>query len=202
MKTATLSLVILLVASVHTVAQTAASYNWSKQKATSWYKKKEWLKDVPLTPDKSIDQQEFSRQYHINQAYWDKAFAFLREHDLQTLAKGKYTIDSTNVFATVTEDPTKDFEKTTWESHRKYIDLQCVITGTEKMGKYEVVKATVTKPYDEAKDLANYSAEGAILTIPAGTYIIFFPADAHRPNITPGGNEVVKKIVIKVRAAE
>ena len=191
-----------LVTCIQVTAQQAADKSWSKHKTMAWYKKQEWLKGVPLKPHKSIDQEQFARQYHSNQAYWDKAFAFLKEHNLQSLAKGKYPIDGDNVFATVTEDPTKEFDKTNWESHRKYIDLQCVITGTEKMGKHPVATATVTKPYDETKDLANYSAEGMILTVPAGTYIIFFPTDAHRPNITPGGNQVVKKIVIKVRVAE
>jgi beta-galactosidase beta subunit len=29
--------------------------------------------------------------------------------------------------------------------------------------------------------------------------MLFFPSDAHRPNITPGGNKLVKKIVIKIK---
>ena len=182
------------------LAQTSAD-DWTKKKAKKWFKKKEWLNGVQLTPNSAIDVQEFARQYHLNKAYWDKAFAFLKEHDLQTIAKGKYPIDGDNVFASITEDPSKDFDKTNWESHRKYIDVQCVIVGEEKMGKCPISDATVTKPYDEAKDVANYSAEGKILDIPAGTFIIFFPGDAHRPNITPGGNKVVKKIVIKVRAS-
>jgi YhcH/YjgK/YiaL family protein len=118
------------------------------------------------------------------------------------MAPGKYPIDGTNVYATITEDPSKDYDNTRWESHRKYIDLQLVITGEEKMGKYPFPKLTVTNPYDESKDLANYSGDGEIYTVPAGTFMIFFPADAHRPNITPGGNKVIKKIVIKVKAAE
>ena len=200
--------VLLLTASVlHVNAQSlsdsTAHARWSKGKAAKWFKKKEWLNGVALTPHKSINKQEFARQYEINKAYWDKAFAFLKEHDLKTLAKGKYPIDGDNVFASVTEDPSKDFDKTNWESHRKYIDVQCVITGDEKMGKWPVAEiTTVTKPYDETKDVANYTAPGKFYTIPAGTFIIFFPTDAHRPNITPGGNKVVKKIVIKVRAVQ
>jgi beta-galactosidase beta subunit len=31
--------------------------------------------------------------------------------------------------------------------------------------------------------------------------MVFFPTEAHRPNITPGGNKVVKKTVIKIKAA-
>jgi biofilm protein TabA len=170
---------------------------------TKWYKKKEWLNGVPLKPHKSIDQFEFYRQYNANKAYWDKAFTFLKEHDLKTLAKGKYSVDGDNVFVSVTEDPSKDFEKTNWESHRKYIDVQCVITGDEKMGKWAVSEVTsITKPYDEAKDVANYTAPGKFHVVKAGTFIIFFPGEAHRPNITPGGNKVVKKIVVKVKAAQ
>jgi beta-galactosidase beta subunit len=47
-----------------------------------------------------------------------------------------------------------------------------------------------------------YTGDGAVYTIPENTFILFFPSDAHRPNITPGGNKVVKKIVVKIRFAK
>jgi YhcH/YjgK/YiaL family protein len=186
---------------VHLIAQTTSGKTWTKHEAKKWFKQKAWLNGGQLTPHKSINQQEFARQYHLNKIYWDKAFAFLKEHNLQTIAPGKYPIDGDNVYATVTEDPSKNFDKTNWESHRKYIDLQCIITGEEKMGVWPVAKATVTKEYDEKKDVANYSAEGKFYVGTPGTFFIFFPSDAHRPNITPGGNKTVKKIVIKIRVA-
>jgi YhcH/YjgK/YiaL family protein len=200
MKNTKVLLLMLVIFSLTT--QLNAQGGMSKADADKWFDKKAWLGGARLTPSEGINKEEFARQYKANKKYWDEAFAFLKGHDLKTLAVGKYPIDSNNVFATVTEDPSKDFDKTQWESHRKYVDLQCVINGEEKMGKYAVAKATVTKPYDEARDVANYSAEGNFYIVPAGTFIIFFPIDAHRPNITPGGNKVVKKIVIKVRAAD
>ena len=183
-------------------AQSNPSATWTTHKAKKWFNKKEWLNGTTLMPHTAIDKMEFARQYQANKVYWDKAFTFLKEHDLKTLAVGKYPIDGTNVFASVTEDPSKDFDKTQWESHRKYIDLQYVITGEEKMGKYPFTELTVTKPYDETKDVANYSGDGKIYDVPAGTFMIFFPANAHRPNITPGGNKLVKKVVIKVLVAQ
>jgi YhcH/YjgK/YiaL family protein len=177
------------------------SFYTSKHKVRKWFNKKEWLNGANLTPHSAINKMEFARQYSLNKTYWDKAFSFLKEKDLKTLATGKYPVDGTNVFATVTEDPSKDFDKTQWESHRKYIDLQYVITGEEKMGKNPFGELNVTKPYDETKDVANYSGEGKIYMVPAGTFMLFFPSDAHRPNITPGGNKAVKKIVIKILAA-
>ncbi len=175
---------------------------WTKNKSKKWFKEKEWLGGLELKPHKTVDVQEFARQYHLNKSYWDKAFAFLKNTDLNKIAKGKYPIDGENVYASVTADSSKNFDKTNWESHRKYIDIQYVINGEEKIGVYPVSKATVTKEYDDKKDAANYSADGKLYSATPGTFFIFFPSDAHRPNITPGGNKVVKKIVIKVRAAE
>jgi YhcH/YjgK/YiaL family protein len=106
------------------------------------------------------------------------------------------------VYAIVTEAPGKDYDKTAFESHRKYIDLQYVISGEENMAKAPVTDVTVSKPYNENSDLANYTGEGKIYSIPAGTFILFFPANAHRPNITPGGNKVIKKIVIKINVVQ
>ena len=180
----------------------AQQKNLTKREVKKWYKKKEWLNGAVALPHKSIDKKEFARQYQLNKAYWDKAFAFIKNQDLLTLAKGKYPIDGDNVFASITDDPSKDFDKTNWESHRKYIDLQFIIAGEEKMGVWPVAKATVIKEYDDKKDVANYTAKGKFYVGTPTTFFLFFPTDAHRPNITPGGNKVVKKLVIKIRYAE
>jgi biofilm protein TabA len=187
---------------IHVKAQSNESKASSKKAAEKWFNTLEWLGGLQLKPHKSVDAVEFVKQYRRNKIYWNKAFAFLKDNDLQKLANGKYTIDGDNVFATVTEDSTKGFDKTKWESHRKYIDLQYVIKGEEKIGVCPVAKATVTNAYNEKKDVANYTAEGKIYTAVPGTFFIFFPTDAHRPNITTGGNNVDKKIIIKIKVAK
>jgi YhcH/YjgK/YiaL family protein len=196
-------LIVLTISALPVWAQSSsAQEKWTTKKAEKWFKQKDWLNGWTVEPDKTINIQEFAWQYHQNQKYWDEAFAFLKSHDLKTLAKGKYPIDSNFVYATVTEDPSKDMDKTGWESHRKYVDLQYVIDGEEKIGVFPVAKAQVIKEYDETKDVANYAADGPLQTASPTVFFLFFPTDAHRPNITPGGNKVVKKIVIKIRAAE
>jgi biofilm protein TabA len=173
----------------------------SKKQAKIWFAKKEWLGGADLKPNKSINKTELLRQYQLNKVFWDEAVAFLKGHDLDSLPKGKYNIDGDNVVASVTRDSTKNYDKTNWESHRKYIDIQCIISGEEKMGIWPVAAATVTQEYDEKRDIAHYTAKGKFYIGVPGDFFIFFPSDAHRPNITPGGNKVEKKIVIKVRAA-
>lgn len=190
---------LLLFFSINHVSAQSKS-DWSAHKAKKWMKKKEWLNGLSITPHSSIDKVQFAKQYHLNQAAWDKAFAYLKNTDLKTLSNGRHVIDGDNVYAIVTEAPTKDYDKTAFESHRKYIDLQYVITGEENMAKTPVASVTVNKPYDETADIAYYTGEGKVYTVPAGTFMLFFPGEAHRPNITPGGNKVVKKIVIKIKA--
>jgi biofilm protein TabA len=201
MKKIFLSIIFLFAAALF-INVFAQNNEWTKHKAKKWFKKKEWLGGLELKPSKTIDKTEFTRQYHLNKKYWDEAFTYLKNTDLNKLPKGKYPIDGDNVYASVTTDSTKDFDKTNWESHRKYIDIQYVIDGEEKIGVYPVSKATVTKEYDEKRDAANYAADGKLYSAKPGTFFIFFPSDAHRPNITPGGNKVDKKIVIKVKYAE
>ncbi len=196
-------LVITLLFSISTLSLTAQVKNseWTKGKAKKWFKKKEYLHGLSATPHASIDKVQFAQQYHLNKAVWDKVFTYLKQTDLKALPVGRHVIDGDNAYAIVQEAPTKDYDKTAFESHRKYIDLQFVISGVENMSKAPLASVTVDKPYIENNDIAYYTGDGKIYTVPEGSFMLFFPSDAHRPNITPGGNKVVKKVVVKIRVA-
>jgi biofilm protein TabA len=167
-----------------------------------WFKQKEYLNGLKAQPHESVDKVEFARQYNANKDLWDAAFAYLKNTNLQTLPVGKYTIVPDKVTVSVTEDSTKSFEKTNWESHRKMVDIQYIVRGEEKMGVAPVSTAKVIRPYDEKRDAANYEVEGKYYVSTPDKFFIFFPTDAHRPNITTGGNKPDKKIVIKVLASQ
>ena len=175
-------LLLFLLFSISSRQAFAQSNNtgWPASEAGKWYAKKEWLQGLSATPHASIDQVRFAQQYHRNPAAWDKAFAFLKNTDLKNLAAGRQVIDGDNVYAIITEAPTKDYDKTAFESHQKYIDLQYVITGEEAMAKTPVSSVTVSKPYNEAADIAFYTGEGKIHEVPAGTFMLFFPG---RPTV-------------------
>ncbi len=180
----------------------ADSMQSAAQAANTWFQQKEWLNGLEMQPHQSIDKATFARQYQLHKDYWDKAFAFLKNNNVQTMAPGRYAIDSNNVYAIITDNPTKDVDSAKWESHRNYIDLHSVISGEEKIEVAPVTNLTVTMPYDTTKDLINYSGEGTFYTATPGTFFLFFPSDGHRPNITTGGNKPDKKVVIKIRYAE
>ena len=167
--------------------------------AQEWFTSKVWKNGLTLDSDKSTDIEEFHKQYRGNTAGWDKAFTFLKTQDLQALQPGKYPIDGDNVYASVMEAPNMDFDKTSWESHRKFNDIQYVISGKERIGITTESAATVTKEYDEAQDITFYTAEGSLHSFQPGVFFLFFPKDLHRPCIKVDGYEPVKKIVIKVK---
>jgi YhcH/YjgK/YiaL family protein len=166
--------------------------------ANKWVKNGEWRKGLKMKPHPSINNAEFAKQYNLNKDVWDKVFTYLRTTDLDTLKPGKYPIDGDNAFATITDAPSKTFDKSGWESHRKYIDLQYVIKGKETIMVADLATATVTNPYDEKKDIANYTAEGKSYVATPDYFFLFFPDNVHRPNILVDGYPQVKKLVIKI----
>lgn len=159
------------------------------------------LSSLSIKPHSSIDEKEFQRQYGAHQALWDKTFTFLRTNDLSTLAVGEYKLAGDSAFVKVTYGPDKEMDATKWESHKKYIDLQYVSAGKEKIGVADVTNAVVTMPYNETKDVVNYTAEGKFYIADPSIFFIFFPQDAHRPNIKVEDGDV-RKVVVKILAAK
>lgn len=194
-------LFVIITASI-VVAQQTSTKDWTEKSAKKWVKSREWSKGLSVKVSSTVNNVEFAKQYHANKEYWDKAFQFMREKNLKEMAPGKYVIDGDKVFATITKAPSKEFEQSAWESHRKYIDVQYVIAGKEKIGVSPLADATVTKPYDETKDGANYNATGKYFIASPKEFFLFFPNDVHRPNIKVEGFDTVKKLVIKIRYAD
>lgn len=198
LKIGALLFLFFAVTAVHAQTDSAAKV----KAANKWVKSHEWAKDLKIKPDPSINSVEFMKQYVSNKTLWDKAFAFLGNSKLATMAPGKYPIDGDNAYAMISAGLPKKLEDVKWESHKKYIDLQYVISGKIKIGVAPVAKATVTEPYSENRDAANYNVDGKYLTATQKEFFLFFPQDAHRPDIKVDGADSLKKLVIKIRYKE
>lgn len=184
-------------------AQTSANQTWTKKEAAKWLNARDWAHGLKLKVFDGVNAIEFAKHYHKNIVLWDKAFAYLKETNLDNIAPGKYSIDGDNVYATVTVGKTKAFEDKNWEAHRKYIDIQYVINGKEKMGVAPSSPAIVLEEYNETNDVALYMIaknDCKFYIAESGTFFIFFLEDAHQPGIKIEGYDWDKKIVIKVKA--
>ncbi|MBV8388715.1 MAG: YhcH/YjgK/YiaL family protein [Mucilaginibacter sp.] len=199
----TLKIAALIISFLTAITAYAQTDPAAKVKAANeWVKSRVWAKNLKIKADPSINSVEFMRQYESNKALWDKVFVFLSDSKLATMAPGKYPIDGDNAYAMISTGPPKKLEDVKWESHRKYIDLQYVISGKVKLGMAPVAKATVTEPYSGGRDAANYNVEGKYLTATPKEFFLFFPQDAHRPDIKVDGVDSLKKLVIKIRYRE
>lgn len=185
------------------ISNNASAQTDSLKIAQDWVKSHEWANGLSIKVNADVNALEFYRQYQKNKTAWNKAFAYLADKEnLKTAKPGMYPIDGKDVYASITEGPEKTEETAKWEAHRKYIDLQYVINGKERIGVAPIASATVTKPYDEAKDSGNFTADGKYYIATPEEFFLFFPPDVHRPNLHVDGYDIVKKLVIKIKCVE
>lgn len=87
------------------------------------------------------------------------------------------------------------------ESHRKYIDVQVIVEGAERMEVQDITRLTVSQDYLPERDLVKYADTTATshLAMTPGNVAIFFPADGHLSTLLPEkGPVLVRKSVVKV----
>jgi len=146
-----------------------------------------------------IDKIENAHIYKIIGERIRKSFEYIKSTDLKTLPTGKYEIDGDNIFALVSEYKTKPESEGKLEAHRKYIDVQYVISGEELMGFAPFGKQQILEPYKEENDIVFFTGDKSFTKVSEGMFAIFFPEDVHMPGISTGKISDVKKLVIKVR---
>ena len=130
------------------------------------------------------------------------AINWLQNHCTDEFVKGTYTIgqsETTGADVTVKcEEPALlPREKAALEAHKKFIDIQVPLKGTETIG-WAPVRALkhIRTQYSEENDVAFFGDSAhSLLHIKVGQMAVFFPEDAHAPNIGLGTH---RKLCIKI----
>lgn len=180
------------------LCMTTSAQTLKPKVAQKWVKSKVWSNGWNIAADKSVNAVEFANQYAKNKELWDDMFRFLAENDLNTLPLGNHIISKDRCWATVSEYTPKSIEKGNIESHKKFIDLQYVLRGNEKMGIAK--RAHVKKEYNPNRDVAFWTSDH-ITYFPATntSFFLFFPGDIHQPSVQTDGDTLQsRKIVIKI----
>jgi YhcH/YjgK/YiaL family protein len=144
-----------------------------------------------------IDTLSNSPLYHGLSPRIARAFDYLRATDFRRAATGTFEVDGQQVRAIVQDYATIDRTLGTWEAHRQHIDLQYVVSGTERIG-YAHAHRLAPDRYDQARDILTLAGEGAFLTLGAGDFMLLFPEDAHMPRIAVKESVTVRKVVVKI----
>ncbi|MDQ0222376.1 YhcH/YjgK/YiaL family protein [Streptococcus moroccensis] len=128
----------------------------------------------------------------------DAAIDALAELDLIMLDLGKHSIDGNNSFFMLQENRLDKDIGPEFEVHRDYLDLQFLLEGREII-KYGFGDREVSKAYDPTIDFGQETCEREMdVVIDPDHFAIYFPGEAHRPNVYANAGETVKKCVVKV----
>ena len=131
----------------------------------------------------------------------EKALHFLRTTDFTTLEPGVVEIEGRNIFAQVLDLTTKDLHENRPEVHRRYLDIQFLAWGEEKIGfAIDNGNNAISESLLAQRDIIFFHGcehESFLEMIP-GSYVIFFPQDVHRPGCHKSVATPIRKIVVKV----
>nr|MBP7472702.1 YhcH/YjgK/YiaL family protein [Prevotella sp.] len=174
-----------------------------KKAAKEWCAKGEWRNGfTKAEPDKSVNLITFKKQYEKNPEQWKALFQWLQNTDLLTISKGKHPIEGTTLVASVEDSKNDPLEKRGSESHRRRIDFQFTVKGTEG---FALIDHATSKPncqYDSVKDVIHYDYakdKAQFLESKPNKFFIFFPEDWHIAKVaTKADDQTIRVIVIKV----
>lgn len=119
------------------------------------------------------------------------------------IEEGDYPIAGEEVYARVLSYHTKKEADCKIEAHDRYVDIQSVICGVEGIQVYNRESLEEEQAYDLQKDVTFYKKSQSPylgVSIEEGHFAVFFPEEAHQPEISfPGDCPEIKKFVIKIK---
>ena len=181
--------------------------SFAQVSAREWVASGAWRNGFTgASPDKTVNIEEFYSQYHKNPNQWYALFKWLQNTDLLAIPAGKHPIPGSTLVASVEDSFNEPLEKRNTESHRKKIDFQYVVKGTEGFALLDHASSVAKTEYDEKKDVIRYDYKPNktnFFPSTPGKFLIFFPSDWHIAKIaTNKKDQNIRVIVVKVDYVE
>jgi len=147
-----------------------------------------------------IDRIENASQYYTLGSGIAEALEYIKNNDLSICELGKYEIHKDEIQMIVNEYDQKCTDRVTMEAHRKNIDVQYWVSGSELMGYAPLQAQNLLGPFNEENDYGLYTAEASFTKLEQGMFAIYFPTDLHTAVKDDQCHSSVRKIVFKVIA--
>ena len=118
-------------------------------------------------------------------------------------AVGKYELEG-GAYVSVQEYTTKARSEAKYEAHKKFIDIQLILSGRELIAVTPIEKMKIKDEYNEAKDVMffQHNDECTDYVLEAGDFLILYPQDVNMPGVCVNERSLVRKIVVKVPVKE
>ncbi|MEK3785628.1 YhcH/YjgK/YiaL family protein [Paenibacillus sp. FSL K6-1230] len=130
-----------------------------------------------------------------------QAMAFLQQTDFSGLENGRYDIDGDRIFCLLQEAETAPTAEKRPEAHERFLDIQYLIHGRERIGTARLNGQPVEEDLMSEKDIVFFAREMTDeidVILEEGMYVLFTPQDIHRPCCEAGSNMTIRKAVIKI----
>lgn len=144
-----------------------------------------------------IDKLVNSATYEAIHPHFKAAFDHIKTVTIDGFTVGTKELLGKSLYVIYQQYNTKPLEQGNWESHRKYIDIQYILEGSELINT-ACITDLFLGDYNEERDHQKAEGVGAPTVLRAGDFAIFFPQDMHMPCLNPSSEESVKKVVCKV----
>lgn len=142
-----------------------------------------------------IDSIKHIKDYKSMFPYLEEGLEVLKQIDLSN--SGKYEFN--HGYFMIQEGETKPFDEGMFESHRKFIDLQILIEGSEEIAWNDIDDMSTVVPYDKTTDKQRLNGSwNHNILISEGMFWAAFPWDGHKAISHTNEKHRYKKIVMKL----
>ena len=115
---------------------------------------------------------------------------------------GRYALKNDAMYAILSSYRTKIENRLPFEAHRKYIDVQFLLKGEERIDVAQTETFKIKDRYSPEKDIVfiHCPPKYSSILLEPGQFVLLYPHDFHRPAQSAHGHpEEARKLVIKIR---
>lgn len=149
-----------------------------------------------------LDSIQNAERYTALGEGFAKGLRFAQKAAAENYPDGHYEIDGEQVFANIATNTMQPLENCRYEIHEKYADIQCIVSGAERIDYTDSAGNSLAEDRRPANDIAFLAEKEPVCkaVLSAGEFALYFPFEPHKPAIAANGSAgKVKKIVVKVR---
>ena len=106
------------------------------------------------------------------------------------------------MYANIDEYVPKIIDNCRFEAHKKYIDIQLLLEGVERLDYMAVENLKISEAYNEERDIMFFENSKELpdsVILKSGKFALIYPHEAHKPQILIDNKPTkVKKVVVKI----